>query len=42
MRFIHVGVKFLSLALKDTQRLRVFENSVLRGVFGTERVGVTG
>jgi hypothetical protein len=31
-----------SLTLKEGHRLRVFENRVLRGVFGSERDEVTG
>jgi len=30
------------LTLKDERRLRVFENRVLRGIFGLERDEVTG
>jgi hypothetical protein len=35
------GCESWSLTLKEEQRLRVFENRVLRGIFGTERVKVT-
>jgi hypothetical protein len=31
-----------SLTLKDEHRLRVFENRVLRGIFGPKRDEVTG
>jgi hypothetical protein len=31
-----------SLTLREEQRLRVFENRVLRGIFGTKRDEVTG
>ena len=31
-----------SLTLREERRLRVFENRVLRGVFGPKRDGVTG
>jgi len=30
------------LTLREERRLRVFENRVLRGVFGAKRDGVTG
>jgi hypothetical protein len=30
------------MKLKDERRLRVFENRVLRGIFGVERDEVTG
>jgi hypothetical protein len=32
----------LSVTLREEHRLRVFENSVLRGIFGAKRDGVTG
>ena len=31
-----------SLTLREERRLRVFENRVLRGIFGPKRDGVTG
>jgi hypothetical protein len=31
-----------SLTLREELRLRVFENRVLRGIFGSKRDGVTG
>ena len=31
-----------SLTLREERKLRVFENMVLRGIFGAERDGVTG
>jgi hypothetical protein len=31
-----------SVTLREEHRLRVFENSVLRGIFGPERDEVTG
>jgi hypothetical protein len=31
-----------SLTLRDERRLRVFENRVLRGIFGSKRDEVTG
>ena len=31
-----------SLTLREERRLRVFENGVLRRIFGTNRDGVTG
>jgi hypothetical protein len=31
-----------SVTLREEHRLRVFENRVLRGVFGSKRDGVTG
>jgi hypothetical protein len=36
------GCETLSLTLKEEHRLRVFENSVLRRIFGPKREGVTG
>jgi hypothetical protein len=35
-----VGVKY-NLILREEQRLRVFENRVLRKIFGPKRVDVT-
>ena len=36
------GCETLSLTLREEHRLRVFENMVLRGLFGSKRDGVTG
>jgi hypothetical protein len=36
------GCETWSVTLREEQRLRVFENRVLRGVFGPKRDGVTG
>jgi len=36
------GCETLSLTLREERRLRVFENRVLRGVFGRMRDKVTG
>jgi hypothetical protein len=36
------GRETLSLTLRDEQRLRVFENRVLRRIFGPNRYEVTG
>jgi len=36
------GCESWSLSLREERRLRVFENRVLRTVFGTERDEVTG
>jgi hypothetical protein len=37
-----MGVKIWSLTLREEHRLRVFENRVLRRVFGPKRDEVTG
>jgi hypothetical protein len=37
-----MGVKPWSLTLREERRLRVFENRVLRRVFGPKRDEVTG
>jgi hypothetical protein len=37
-----VGVKTWSLTLREEHRLRVFENRVLRRIFGPKRDEVTG
>ena len=37
-----VGCETWSLTLREERRLRVFENRVLRRVFGPKRVEVTG
>jgi hypothetical protein len=39
---IPYGCETWSLTLKEEHRLRVFENSVLRGIFGQKRDVVTG
>jgi hypothetical protein len=36
------GCETLSLTVREEHRLRVFENRVLRGIFGPERDEVTG
>jgi hypothetical protein len=36
------GCETRSLTLREEQRLRVFENRVLRRIFGTKRDEVTG
>jgi hypothetical protein len=36
------GYEILSLTLREEQRLRVFENRVLRRMFGPKRNEVTG
>jgi len=36
------GCETWSLTLREERRLRVFENRMLRGVFGTKRDEVTG
>ena len=36
------GCETWSLTLMEERRLRVFENRVLRGIFGPRRDGVTG
>jgi len=36
------GCKTLSLSLREERRLRVFENRVLRRIFGPRRDEVTG
>jgi hypothetical protein len=36
------GCETWSFILREEHRLRVFENRVLRGIFGPERDGVTG
>jgi hypothetical protein len=38
----NVGCKTWSLTLREEHRLRVFENRVLRRIFGTKRDEVTG
>jgi hypothetical protein len=36
------GCETWSLTLREERRIRVFENSVLRGIFGAKRDEVTG
>jgi hypothetical protein len=36
------GCETWSLTLREEHRLRLFENMVLRGIFGPKRDGVTG
>jgi hypothetical protein len=36
------GCETWSVTLREEHRLRVFENNVLRRIFGTKRVEVTG
>jgi hypothetical protein len=36
------GCETWSVTLRGDHRVRVFENSVLRGIFGSKRDGVTG
>jgi hypothetical protein len=40
--FVLYGCENSSLTFKEEQRLRVFENRVLRGIFGPKRDEVTG
>jgi len=40
--FVMYGCETWSLTLRDERRLRVFENWVLRGLFGPKRDEVTG
>jgi hypothetical protein len=37
-----MGVKLVSLTLREEHRLRVYENRVLRRIFGPKREKVTG
>jgi hypothetical protein len=37
-----MGVKLGSLTVREEHKLRVFENRVLRRIFGMKRDGVTG
>ena len=41
-RFVLYVCETWSLTLREERRLRVFENRVLRGIFGPKRVEVTG
>jgi hypothetical protein len=40
--FVLCGCETWSITLKEEQRLRVFQNRVLRRTFGPKRDGVTG
>jgi hypothetical protein len=40
--FVLYGCETWSLTLREEHRLRVFENRVLRGIFGPKREEVTG
>jgi len=42
MPVVLYGCKIWSLTLREEQRLRVFENRVLRDIFGPKREEVTG
>jgi hypothetical protein len=42
LSFVLYGCETWSLTLRDEHRLRVFENRVLRGIFGPKRDEVTG
>ena len=42
MPVVLYGCETWSLTLREEHRLRVFENRVLRGIFGLKRDGVTG
>jgi hypothetical protein len=42
MPVVLYGYETLSLTLKEEHRLRVFENRVLRRIFGPKRDEVTG
>jgi len=39
---MHIYIKTWSLTLREERRLRVFENRVLRRIFGTKGDEVTG
>ena len=39
---VFYGCEIWSLTLREERRLKVFENRVLRGIFGPKRDGVTG
>jgi hypothetical protein len=41
-RIAHYGCETRSLTLREVHRLRVFENRVLRRIFGPKRDEVTG
>jgi hypothetical protein len=42
LSFVLYGCETSSFALREEHRLRVFENVVLRRIFGPKRVEVTG
>ena len=42
MPVVSYGCETWSLTLSEERRLRVFENRVLRGIFGPKRDAVTG
>ena len=42
LRFVLYGCETWSLTLREEHKLRVFENRVLRRIFGPKRDGVTG
>ena len=42
LTFVFYGCETWSLTLRDKRRLRVFENRVLRKIFGPKRDEVTG
>ena len=42
MLFVLYGCKAWSLTLREEHRVRVFENRVLRVIYGPKRDGVTG
>ena len=42
LRVVLYGCEIWSLTLREEHRLRVFENRVLRRIFGPKRDGVTG
>jgi len=42
LRVVLYGCETWSLALREEPRLKVFENRVLRGIFGPKRDEVTG
>ena len=42
MPFVLYGCETCSLTLREERRLRVFEDRVLRRIFGPKRVEVTG
>ena len=42
MLFVLYGCKAWSLTLREEHRVRMFENRVLRRIFGPKRDGVTG
>jgi hypothetical protein len=38
----HYGIAYRSLTVREEHKLRVFENRVLRRIFGPKKDGVTG